>query len=251
MPWRALVLAGERPEGDPLAASEGASSKAFVEIAGRPMIAHVLETLARVPAIEHIAVSIGPGAPALPPGPWQRLDAAAGPSESVGAAFAALGAPLLVTTADHPMLRAETVASFLQAAEGHGAAAVAGVARAATAAAAPGAPQRTMMRFRDGAVTGCNLFALTRVEAQAAVATWRRLEALRKRPLSLALAIGPLFAARLLTGRISRAEGEAAIARKAGVAVGTVELDDPLAAHDVDRPDHLAFARRTLGADPP
>ena len=39
MRWRARVLAGERPEGDALAKVEGAPAKAFIDIAGRPMIA--------------------------------------------------------------------------------------------------------------------------------------------------------------------------------------------------------------------
>ncbi|MEM7498479.1 MAG: nucleotidyltransferase family protein, partial [Pseudomonadota bacterium] len=163
--WRALVLAGERPEGDPLAAAEGAPCKAFIPIAGRPMIAHVLGTLAEVAEIGEVAVTIAPDAPAIPPGPWQRRAAAAGPSASVAEGFAALGAPLLVVTADHPMLTAATVRAFLRAAEAHGATAIAGVATADVVARAEDAPRRTMMRFRGGAVTGCNLFALLRPDA--------------------------------------------------------------------------------------
>ncbi|MEM9765363.1 MAG: NTP transferase domain-containing protein [Pseudomonadota bacterium] len=249
MTWRALVLAGERPEGDPLAASEGVPAKAFIDIAGKPMVAHVLDALAQVPVIRSLAVSLSPTAPALPEGDWQRLDAAAGPSRSVMDGLDVLGAPLLVTTADHPLLRPETVEAFLEAAEASNAGAVAGVAEAAVAAGAEGAPQRTVMRFRDCGVTGCNLFALLRPEAGALVAFWQRLEALRKRSAALALAIGPLTAARFKAGLLDLASAEAALSRRTGVQVATVRLDDPLAAHDVDTPTHLAFARSALERD--
>lgn len=246
MKWRALVLAGERAEGDPLAVAEGAPAKAFIDVAGKPMIAHVLEALTRVPVIHSVAVSLAPTAPALPPGDWQRLDAAEGPSASVMEGLDALGAPLLVTTADHPLLRPETVEAFLEAAEACRADAVAGIAEASVAARIEGAPQRTVMRFRDCGVTGCNLFALLRPEARDVVAFWQRLEALRKRPAALALAVGPVTAARLKAGLLDLAGAEAALARRTGVAVATVRLDDPLAAHDVDTQTHLAFARSAI-----
>lgn len=244
--WRALVLAGERPEGDALAAAEGAPAKAFIPIAGRPMIAHVLETLAALPEIGEIAVAIAPDAPALPEGAWQRLPAARGPSASVARGFAALGPPLLVATADHPMLSPATVRTFLASARHEDASAVAAVARAEVAARPPGAPVRTMMRFRDGAVTGCNLFALLNADAARVIAAWQRIEAERKSPVAMARAIGFSTAARYAAGRLSRRDGERALGLRFGVRVATVELDDPLAAHDVDRPAHLAFARRIL-----
>ncbi|MEM9147483.1 MAG: nucleotidyltransferase family protein [Pseudomonadota bacterium] len=247
MRWQALVLAGERPEGDPLAATEGVPAKAFIDIAGQPMIAHVLKTLSDVPTIETISVSVSPDAPALPSGPWRRLAAAPGPSASVREGFDALGgAPLLVTTADHPLLRPATVEDFLKRAAATGAAAIAGIARGQVAAQPPGAPPRTILRFRDGGVGGCNLFALVRPEASGVVDFWQRLEVMRKRPAALALAIGPLTAASFQFGRLTLANAEKALARKTGVAVATVMLDDPLALHDVDKPAHLAFARERL-----
>ncbi|MEM7529010.1 MAG: NTP transferase domain-containing protein [Pseudomonadota bacterium] len=247
MTWQALVLAGERPEGDPLAATENAPAKAFVEIGGKPMISYVLDALAAVPAIGSVTVTISPSAPTLPSGLWERIEAArSGPSESVLRGLETLGTPLLVTTADHPMLSSATVEAFLQKAKASGADVIAGVARGEVAARAKGAPARTVIRFRDGGITGCNLFALMSPEARGVIAFWQRLEAMRKRPASLALAVGPLVAARFKAGILTLAEAEAAIARKTGVRVATVMLDDPLAAHDVDKPDHLAFARQVM-----
>ncbi|MEO1723899.1 MAG: NTP transferase domain-containing protein [Pseudomonadota bacterium] len=248
MKWQALVLAGERPEGDALAKAEGAPTKAFIEIAGKPMIAHVLETLSAVGDIASITVSLSPSAPALPDGPWRRIASAAGPSASVAQAFQTIGPPLLVTTADNPMMRPQTVDTFLAEAASLDATAIAGIAREETATKIEGAPQRSVMRFRDGGVNGCNLFALRTTEAAAVIAFWQRLEGLRKRPLALAAQIGPLIAARFLAGKLDLAEAKAALARKTGAPVGTVTLSDPLAPHDVDKPAHLAFARRILGA---
>ena len=51
--------------------------------------------------------------------------------------------------------------------------------------------RRPFLRFRDGEVSGCNLFALMTPRARAALTYWRLLEAKRKRPWRMAWAVGP------------------------------------------------------------
>ena len=50
----ALVLAGTRAGGDPLAAGAGVSHKALIDVAGRAMIEHVVQALDAVPEIGRI-----------------------------------------------------------------------------------------------------------------------------------------------------------------------------------------------------
>ena len=53
----AVVLAGTRPEGDPLAREAGVSHKALLDVGGKPMLARVLEALAAVSGIARIVVA--------------------------------------------------------------------------------------------------------------------------------------------------------------------------------------------------
>src|SRR5690606_2156923 len=59
----AVVLAGQR-QGviNPLAARAGVSHKCLVPLAGKPLIAHVLETLTTVPDLTEIRISVEPSA---------------------------------------------------------------------------------------------------------------------------------------------------------------------------------------------
>ncbi|MDT8344131.1 MAG: NTP transferase domain-containing protein [Thermohalobaculum sp.] len=246
MTWTALILAGSRGAADPVAQAAGVSHKAFAEIAGRTMIARVAEALTAA-GIGRILVSIEPDAPALPDG-LERLDAAASPARSVAAALAAAATPILVTTADHPLLTPAMVADFIAGAEATGVDVCAGVATRAVVEAAGNPARRTYLRFRDAQVSGCNLFALRTPQAEAAVRFWQRLEAERKRPWRMALAIGPATLAAYAAGWLTMAAAARALGRAARCSASLVTLDHAEAAHDVDKPADLAFAEAMLRA---
>lgn len=245
MRWRAVVLAGSRGPHDPVAAAAGVSHKAFAELAGKPMVGHVLDALSEVPRIGAVTVVIESDAPPLPAG-VTRLDAASSPSRSALAGFGAADPPVLLTTADHPLLTPEMVEHFLSAAEASGADVAAGVALRPVVEAADSGARRTYLRFRDGEASGCNLFALMTPAAGAALAFWRRLETERKHPWRMARALGPLTLARYLLGRLSMAGAAAALGRATGCRAALLTLPFPDAAHDVDKPADLAFAERRL-----
>ena len=59
----ALLLAGNRPGGDPLAAAFGVASKALVPLAGAPMLARVARALVDHPRIARVIVLSQPGIP--------------------------------------------------------------------------------------------------------------------------------------------------------------------------------------------
>lgn len=244
--WRALVLAGDRGPEDPVARAAGVAHKAVAPVAGRPMIAHVLGAMRAVPGIGEIAVSLPAGAP--DPGGVTRLEAGPGPSASAGAAFERLGPPLLITTADHPLLSPAMVADMLDAAATTGADALAGLCPRATAEAARPGARRTWLQFRDGAMSGANLFALTAPAARGALDLWQRLEAERKRPWAMARLVGPAVLARYLAGRLDRAGAARALGRAAGCSAAFAVIDHADAAHDVDCPEDLAFAEARLAA---
>ena len=244
----ALVLAGSRPGGlDPVAAAEGVAHKALVDVAGMPMLARVLRAL-REAGVEQIGLvadlpevlSIGYAFGAFPLAPG------AGPSASVASGFAQLGAPLLVTTADHALLRAEWVADFVEDTPRAADVAVLLARRRAIEAAVPGA-RRTYLRFADGEWSGCNLFLLRTARAQAAIDTWEAVERDRKRPWRIASRLGLATLISYLAGRLTLDEAITRLGRKVGVEARAVAARDGLAAVDVDKPGDLVQVRQILG----
>ncbi len=249
-PFEALVLAGERPGGDPLARAFGSRRKALLPLAGRPMAAHVVEALRRSASVGRIRLSgleeeDVQAVPAL--SGLERAPAGPTPAASVLAALdGTCSIPLLVTTADHPLLRAATVDRFAEAAAACSADVAVGIVAAAVVRRRfPGA-RRTYVRLSDGAVTGANLFAFLTPAAAAAARAWTEVEADRKRPWRLVrrLGAGPLL--RFLAGRLSSAMLADLASSHLGARVALLRLADPLAAVDVDRPEDLALAAALL-----
>lgn len=250
----ALVLAGTRAGGDPLAAAAGVSHKALIGIAGRTMIEHVVHALDAVPEIERIVIAIEQPdllatlAGLHPPAcrrPVSVVAAAAGPSASVASVLAREGVPLLVTTADHALLRPEWIRSFLDATPADADATVALARRDNVVAAAPGT-RRTYLRFVEGEFSGCNLFLLQRPAAAGVVDLWRQMETERKRPLRMMLHLGIGFALRHAFGRLRLDDALARLGQLGGARVAVVELTDGRAAIDVDKPDDLELVRQLM-----
>lgn len=251
--YTALVLAGTRPGGDPLAAHAGVSHKALIDVGGQPMLARVLAALDAAPEVARIVVAIDrPEVLAQMPAcskPVTSMPTATGPSASVMAALEREGTPLLVTTADHALLQPEWVREFLAAPAGEADALVALARRESVLAAVPDT-QRTWLRFSDDSYSGCNLFLLRKPAAMGVVRLWQQMEAERKKPLSLLARLGIGHVLRYRLGWLSLAQALSRLGDLAGKAcVRPVILADGRAAIDVDKPADLALVRRMLAAD--
>ena len=254
----ALVLAGTRAGGDPLAVQAGVTHKALIEVNGRAMIERVVAALAALPQVGRIVVAIErpellAGLPALrPPAcdkPLVTMVPAPGPSATVAAALAREGVPLLVTTADHALLQTGWLEEFLAACP-VGADVAAALARRERVEAAVPDTRRTWLRFADGDFSGCNLFLLARPAAAGVVELWRELERHRKEPLRMMRRLGWRFALRYRLGRLSRAAAAARLGALAGGAsVALVELSDGRSAIDVDKPEDLVLVRRLAAGE--
>ena len=255
-PLTALVLAGTRSGGDPLAAHAGVSHKALIDVGGRTMIERVVTALAAVPQVTRIVIAIERpellrDLPELQPAtlgkPLSTMDTASGPSATVASALASLGVPLLVTTADHALLQTAWLTEFLAAcpADADVSAALAG--RAAVEAAAPHT-RRTWLRFADGDYSGCNLFLMSRPAAAGVIELWRELEQHRKEPLRMMQRLGWMFALRYRLGRLSLSAATARLGALAGGArLAIVTLRDGQSAIDVDKPADLDLVRELTG----
>jgi 2-phospho-L-lactate guanylyltransferase (CobY/MobA/RfbA family) len=244
----ALVLAGSRPgTPDPVAAAEGVPHKGLVKVGGEAMLVRVLRAL-RAAGIENIAVSTDQPELSSFAYAFEAVPLAprAGPSASVAAAFAATGAPLLVTTADHALLRPEWIRDFIADTPENTDVAVLLARRDRIEAAVPGT-RRTYLRFADGQWSGCNLFLLRTPAAQAAIDLWETVEAERKRPWKLASRLGLGTLASYLLGRLALSDAVARLGRQAGIAAAAVAAREGLAAVDVDKPADLELVRRIVG----
>lgn len=254
----ALVLAGERPGGGLLARHFGAPANALVPVAGVPCIVRVVETLRRTRSIEGGLISGPVGAVVdqspvfadlLRPGDFRWMAPEPGPAESAVAALASLRRwPVLMTTADHALLRPEMVDAFCEKASAVTADAVVGLARIEPVRAAFPDSRRTVLRFADGGRCGTNLFLLRNETGVRIVEFWKSLQADRKRPWRMARRIGAGVLVRYLAGRLSAAEALDRLGELAGCRLAWVEITDPRAAVDVDSVDDHALAEKLLGA---
>lgn len=255
--WTALVLAGQRPGVDPVAAAFGVAAKAVVPVAGEAMLSRVLRALAATPDVARIVVLAQDVASLMthPDLEWVASDpristrvAGTTISGSVLAALndPAIGLPVLVTTADNVMLTPASVAEFLAEA-GATDVAVAMVERTRLEAAV-GPNRRTWLTFRDGSFTGANLFALTAPAAANALRFWEKVEQDRKSVLRLASHFGPVLMLQLLTRRLTVRGALAAAGAKLGASAAPVLLSDGRMGVDVDKPEDHALAERLLAS---
>lgn len=250
--WTAIVLAGQRPGVDPLAEAFGIAFKALVPVAGVPMLRRVCDTLLACPEIARIVVlgqDIAALAPAIPDDERVTIQTSTtGISASILAVAGSPSAPwpLLLTTADHPLLTCEMVRDCIASA-GDADLAVGMVERRTLEAAYPG-NRRTWRQFSDGAYSGANLFALTGERVREALMLWQRAERDRKKQLALLWHFGPWLALRAITRTISLESGLAAAGRRLGLSAKPVILSQAEAAIDVDKLSDHALVERIMAA---
>lgn len=242
----ALVLAGSRGGVDAVAAYAGVADKALIPIGGRTMLARVVDAL-REGGADRIVVAVssqavGDHATALG---VETMPAAAGPSESTARGLALLGAPLLVTTADHPLLAPEWIGDFI-AAVPEGADVAALLADRRTIERDVPRTRRTYLRFADGAWSGCNLFYLATPRASRILDFWQNVEANRKRPWRIIRRLGAGLLLQYISGRLPLAEALNRISAATDAQCFILLSSSGLAAVDVDTPSDLELVRRLI-----
>lgn len=254
-PFTAIVLAGQRPGVDPLAAHFGQAYKALVEVAGRPMLSHVARTLVgRRDAVQ--VVILAQNVTALfdhPDTRWmvdeRRIVAHDCGDSAVQAIIDTLGAmpdayPFLLTTADNVLLDDAMIGAFLAgAAQADLAAAL--VERRTLDAAYPGS-RRTWLPFRGGRYSGANLFWLGSPEALKGLAVWRGIEQQRKRARAVLGAFGGALALMIALRLLTLDQAIARVGRRLGLKAKAVVLPFAEACIDVDKPADHAMAQAIL-----
>ena len=244
MKYTAIVLAGSRPGGDPFAARFGNDIKALVAVAGEPMVLRpVLALLASRNVDRVILLSQSPDrvAAVVPNDPRIEFQPS---GETIAKTMLAICNapqtrwPLLVTTADHALLDTAIVDEFCAGAADSDLA-VGVVERSLLTGRFPDA-RRTWLKFRGGAFTGANLFALRSPEVVAAIELWRTVEQDRKKGWRIIALVGPVTLVGTLMRLLSIDDVLIRLGRKLGLTIKAIRLSNPVAGVDVDKPsDHL------------
>lgn len=260
-PRHALVLAGSRGPTDPVAKALGLPHKALVPVHGIPMLERVVSTLFAAPGIDHVILCTDQALAHHGLGPvlTNEIDAgritlakpAASPSESVSDALNVMhesaAFPLLVTTADHPLLTVPMI-QHLTASAPQSADFVVGLAEAEVIRERYPDAIRTFYRFKGRGYSGCNLFLATTSRARRVVDFWQRMERYRKRPLRLVAAVGVAPLLQFMIGRLSIEQALHHLSTHIDAEIGMVEMPFAEAAIDVDKPTDLDLAEAILKA---
>ena len=250
----AIVLAGQRPGNDPLAAHFGTDLKALVPIAGEPMVRRPVRALLAsrgITAVEVLGQQRDRLAEALADLPAVDV------RESKGTiAETILGVcgdpatpwPVLITTADHALLNPAMVAQFLDGAKVADVAV--GVVERSTLERRLPQTKRTWIALGRDSVTGANLFLLASPKAAKAVELWRSVEQDRKKAWRLVALLGPFWLGMAMMRMVGLDDLAARLGARLGLRIRAVRLTDPLAGVDVDSLADHVLVESLLAAKP-
>ena len=243
--FSSIILAGDRSKADSLIDHSGVSCKALIDIDGVPMVRHVIDALQEAKVVHSIVLS-GPEESEvatdallaemvrdktigwLPPG--------ASPSASAFEAMHTLDVdePVLLTTADHPLLTPEMVDAFGRQSLTGDVDVTVGLAPYALVQEAYPDMKKTVLRFSDGEFCGCNLFAFLTPEGRRAASFWRKIEQERKKPRVVIGLLGWWVVLRYKLGLLPLEEALAKLSKRLGLRLRVVILPYANAAVDVD-----------------
>ena len=219
--------------------------KALIPIAGEPMVLRPVRALLASPEVGNLIVLTQKPEdlrPVLPDDGRISIRASSGTiAQTISEQLADRAAhfPVLVATADHALLDPAMVAEFTAKAEGADLA-IAVVESRLLLARFPQS-KRTWLSFKGGRYSGANLFSFSSPKVLPAVGKWGAVEQDRKKGWRLLWALGPA----LLLGAVLKLrtiqQTATAIGRKLGLDIRIIEMSNPMAAIDVDKPVDLAL----------
>lgn len=250
----AVVTAGYSPdEQDPLAEFSHGGPKALIPIAGKPMIAYVVDALAKSPFIRHIViVALDPAADAQIPVPVTYVPDAGGLLSNIeaGVEYAATHYPgldaVLLSSSDVPTITPAIVDDFIEAClrSDHDLY-YSIVAKSVMEARFPDS-RRSYVHLREGDFAGGDLLLIRPGLVVQNRDLWKDLSAARKSPLRQASLLGLWPLLRLITRRMTIAEAEKLAHRILAVRGRAVNSPHAEIAMDVDKPFQLEIARAEL-----
>jgi hypothetical protein len=255
--YTALVLAASRGNLDPLAQAGGVSHKCFIDIAGRPMLHRVVEAVMASPRVKHVIVAIEPDSmeeakQILASLPGADAIEYVASRDNIGTSVAAVAReellPLIVTTGDNALHTEEMVTFFCAALDEVTEDAALGLTPASYVLEKYPEGNRAFHRFRDGAFSSCNLYAVLTPKGIEGAQVFRSGGQFGKKPKRLIGAFG-LFAFLLYKSRLFKLKTVLRTLSR-GIKVRTAPVLMPFAEGpiDVDRQVDWDLANRIVAA---
>lgn len=241
--YTALVLAASRGQLDPLARAGGVSHKCFIDIAGEPMLRRVVGAVLASGRIGRTIVAIEPDsideAKAILGGlPGAEAIDFVASRENIAASVAAAATPellpVVVTTGDNALHTAAMITYFCDALDGIDADTAIGLTPAHYVLDKYPEGNRAFHRFRDGAYSSCNLYALMTPRAVEGARIFRSGGQFGKKPRRLIGAFGVpafllyksrLFSLKTVLGALSRSLGLRAVPVLMPFAEAPIDVD--------------------------
>jgi hypothetical protein len=254
-PYTGLVLAASRGNLDPLAKAGGVSHKCFIDIAGQPMLKRVVAAVMKSGRIKRTIVVIEPDSIAEAkqiladlPGADQIEYVAS--RENIGSSVSAVATsellPLIITTGDNALHTPELVRYFCDSLDDLKDDGAIGLTPAEYILAKYPEGNRAFHRFRDGAFSSCNIYALLTEKALEAPRVFNSGGQFGKKPRRLIGAFGLLafllYKSRLFTLRTVLK----ALSRTVGVRTAPVLIPFAEGPIDVDRMQDWELANRII-----
>ena len=250
MKYTAILLAGSRPGRDPFAEQFGTDMKALIAVCGEPMVRRPIRALLQSEKVGSVIVlgqSVERIADVVPSDARLMFRRSEGTIAETMLGFCndpETPWPLLVTTADHALLDSGIVAEFLTRAKGADLAV--GIVESGILMKRFPNSKRTWLKFRGGAFTGANLFAIDSPKAAPVIELWRSVEQDRKKGWRLISLLGPLTLAATALRLFSIDQVLGRLGRKLGLRLKAVRLSNPMAGVDVDKPCDLSLVEAVL-----
>jgi len=244
----AVVLAG----GDGAVIDPAIRFKGLVPIAGKPMVAWVVEALRAAETVAEIAVVV-PTAEAL--GNWvdsvdKIVVSDAGFADN---AIAGVGAfrndrHVLVCTGDIPALTPEAVDDFVSQAQARGADFAYPLVRKEHMLEQYPGSVRSFVKLADGPITGGNMLMVSPMDIERHRQLGERLFITRKSAVKMARVIGFRFALKLASGHAHVPDLEAKLEELLGGTAAAIYTTHASIGADVDKPVDVVVAERVLYA---
>lgn len=256
--YTALVLAANRSgPRDALAQAGGVSHKAFIDIAGRPMLQRVVGAVLDSGRFRRVIVQIEADAieeakAVLAPLPGSEALLYTLARENIGTSVSAAieafpdSLPLVITTGDNALHTAEMLAYFCDALEGETADAALGLTPASYVLDKYPEGDRAFHRFTDGAFSSCNLYALLTPRALQAPRVFNSGGQFAKKPKRLIASFGLLAFLLYKSRRFKLRTVLAVLSRGVGVKTAPVLMPFAEGPIDVDRMQDWRLANRIV-----
>ena len=254
-PFTGLVRAASRGNLDPLAQAGGVSHKCFIDIAGQPMLRRVVSAVMASGRIGRTIVAIEPESIAEAKEILAGLPGAdtieyVASRENIGSSVAAVATPellpLVITTGDNALHTPELVRYFCDALDEVKEDGALGLTPAEYILAKYPEGNRAFHRFRDGAFSSCNIYALLTPKSLEAPRVFNSGGQFGKKPRRLIGAFG-LFAFLLYKSRLFTLKTVLkALSRTVGVSTAPVLIPFAEGPIDVDRMQDWELANRII-----